>query len=147
MSANFSRIPAAAAALLLTFFLVPAAFGQAAQFQLLADVPFDFHISGKLLPAGTYRITPLGAHSVIVAAMEPAGPHAAALTNPSGGGAVHDRSELIFNRYGSQYFLRQVWRAGVDTGRDLPASRPEREVMFRAADTSERVYVAARDTR
>lgn len=147
MTANPLRNPAAASALLLTFFLVPATFGQSNPFQLLADIPFEFHIGGKVLPAGNYRITPLNENSVVVASMEPTGPRAAALTNPAGGGVIHDRSELVFHRYGDKYFLRQLWRAGTPVGKDLPVSRPERDVMFRAANSPERVYVAARDTR
>jgi hypothetical protein len=34
----------------------------------------------------------------------------------------------VFNRYGDQYFLSQVWIAGSDTGRDLFQSRNERSL-------------------
>lgn len=149
MRAYSLHFPAAAMALLLSLFLLPAAFGQTAQFQLLADVPFDFHVNGKLLPAGTYRVSSMQSAAVLVSAMEPSGPHAAALTHVAGGGTVkHGTSQLVFHRYGDNYFLRQVWRAGMEVGCDLPASRPEREVLFRAANAKpDRVIVAARNAR
>lgn len=147
MSANLLRISTAAGALLFALVLAPASFGQAGLFELRADVPFEFHIGGKVMPAGNYRISPTNNNSVVIAAMEPDGPRAAALTNLSGGGNAHDRSELVFTRYGDKYFLRQIWRAGLSNGRELPPARTEREIMFRAAASPERVYVAARDTR
>jgi hypothetical protein len=138
-----------AAPALLSLFLLPAAFGPTAQFQLVADVPFDFHVNGKLLPAGTYRVSSMQSAAVLVSAMEPSGPRAAALTHAAGGGTVkHETSQLVFHRYGDSYFLRQVWRAGMEVGCNLPASRPEKEVLFRAANAQpDRVYVAARDAR
>ena len=147
MSARLLRIPATAIALLLSLLLVPAALGQSAQFQLLADIPFGFHVNGKLLPAGTYRISPMLNTSILVASIDPSGPGAAAITSFAGGGSIHERSELLFHRYGDKYFLRQIWRAGLETGLAMPVSRPEREVLFRAANPVERIYVAARQAR
>jgi hypothetical protein len=42
-------------------------------------------------------------------------------------------AELIFTRYGSQYFLAQVWPGGTHVGRQLPKARREREVAGKAA--------------
>lgn len=140
----FRSLPKALA-LLCALVLAPAAFAQADAFRVVADIPFDFHVNGKLMPAGAYTVSPTLNYSIVIASQKSSGPVAAAITNPAGGGvATHDRSELVFQRYGTQYFLRQVWRAGLTTGRELPASKPERELMFHAAYQPERVYVAAR---
>jgi hypothetical protein len=37
-------------------------------------------------------------------------------------------SKLIFSRYGDEYFLSRIWRAGSDTGNELRKSRRETEV-------------------
>ena len=39
-------------------------------------------------------------------------------------------SKLVFHRYGSQYFLAQIWTAGNDRGQELPESGREREVAM-----------------
>ena len=37
-------------------------------------------------------------------------------------------TKLVFNRYGSHYFLSQVWMVGNDTGHLLRPSKAEREI-------------------
>jgi hypothetical protein len=37
-------------------------------------------------------------------------------------------TKLVFNRYGSHYFLSQVWALGDSTGQLLKPSRAEREI-------------------
>ena len=37
-------------------------------------------------------------------------------------------SKLVFHRYGSQYFLAQIWTAGYEQGKELPKSSRESEV-------------------
>ena len=39
-------------------------------------------------------------------------------------------SKLVFHRYGSQYFLAQIWTAGNDRGQELPKSGRESEVAM-----------------
>ena len=39
-------------------------------------------------------------------------------------------SKLVFHRYGSQYFLTQIWIAGDARGKELPQSGREREVAM-----------------
>ncbi|PYX30591.1 MAG: hypothetical protein DMG80_11925 [Acidobacteria bacterium] len=39
---------------------------------------------------------------------------------------VQQESNLVFRRYGDQYFLGEVWISGRSTGRELPSSRKER---------------------
>ena len=50
------------------------------------------------------------------------------MTRPNRTSEVQKQSKLVFNRYGDQYFLSQVWMAGSDTGRDLSPSRNERNL-------------------
>jgi hypothetical protein len=54
------------------------------------------------------------------------------------------QAKLVFHKYGDTYILRQVWM-GDGTGRELPRTRLERELMERkVAGAPERVIVAAR---
>ena len=45
-----------------------------------------------------------------------------------------DKARLVFHRYGNEYFLSEIWPAGGATGRELPKSRPERELQQRVND-------------
>ena len=36
--------------------------------------------------------------------------------------------KLVFHRYGDQWFLFQIWPAGINTGREITSSRLEREI-------------------
>jgi len=42
---------------------------------------------------------------------------------------VNDHSELVFNKYGDQYFLRQIWLSGQPQGHAVLKSHNERELM------------------
>ena len=44
------------------------------------------------------------------------------------------RGELIFHRYGDQYFLSEVWPAGGGTGRAFLKTRTERDLEKSARD-------------
>jgi hypothetical protein len=43
-------------------------------------------------------------------------------------------ASLIFNRYGNEYFLSEVWPKGGSVGRALPKTRAERELERKAQD-------------
>jgi hypothetical protein len=98
---------------------------------LKASIPFSFKVDQTVLPAGDYTIT--------------------LFRNENWGGAVwlknahaktrikaffinetrrrlHDHAYLVFNSYGDQNFLSQIWSPS-DNGTQLPKSRSEREAM------------------
>jgi hypothetical protein len=52
------------------------------------------------------------------------------LPNVCESGKVPEVSKLVFHRYGSQYFLTQIWTAGNARGKELPESGREREVAM-----------------
>jgi hypothetical protein len=39
-----------------------------------------------------------------------------------------DKTKLVFDRVGDQYFLREVWTEGAKSGRQLPKSKLESEL-------------------
>lgn len=55
------------------------------------------------------------------------------LTNPVETASPKDKPTLVFHRYGDQYFLFQIWPAGVTTGRELFKSRSERKIEHNLA--------------
>lgn len=93
---------------------------------LKANIPFDFVVNGHNMSAGEYRIERLGNGGNAIALRGT--DNVLALTFACSTGKPATDSKLIFNRYGAEYFLAQVWTAGKNTGRQLPTSAAEREI-------------------
>ena len=74
---------------------------------LKANVPFDFMVNGKQMPAGKYDIKSgsIGNTIECISAEESRAAVAQAATTDSRKG---DEARLVFRRYGSQYFLAKV---------------------------------------
>jgi hypothetical protein len=100
--------------------------GLQAQSRLVVNVPFDFSLGQNEMAAGKYEV-------------ESISDQLAAIRNLDTGVAqvfiksVHMRAgrpgspRLVFDKYGEQYFLREVWDG--NTGIQLQPSRRERELL------------------
>ena len=100
-------------------------------FGVRADVPFDFVVGTKTLPKGTYTLK-LVQHNTsqnwLVITGWDNGETAFASSITVAAEDIEDNSpKLIFNRYGDQYFLSQVWSGARLAGKELPKSQQERE--------------------
>lgn len=94
-----------------------------------ANVPFNFIVNKTELPAGQYRIQPMGITAGAMAIESPNGKVVKAfLPTACQSPQTQKTTKLVFHRYGTQYFLAQIWRAGNDLGQELPASGLETEV-------------------
>ena len=110
---------------------------QTLQYRLTADIPFEFSLSDQKLPAGKYWIS---------RAHETSGDTILQIKSAEGDAVVtrfsipvvtfnlKKRGELIFHRYGDQYFLSEVWPAGGGTGRAFVKTHAERELARNARD-------------
>ena len=85
--------------------------------QVRAEVPFDFMVGNKAYPAGTYAVKYTDPQGVLVVQIGEDDRRRTLLwSNTAPAQPIQDHSpRLIFNRYGEQYFLTQVW-AGRDIG-------------------------------
>jgi hypothetical protein len=112
------------------------AFGQQ---KLIADIPFEFSIANKVMPAGHYDVARVAGQLLVRCYSARA--NVFAPTNNLGGGPDENTpSRLIFNKYGDKYFLAEVWwppDSGYGAG--LVRSRDEREI---ARDTSQAARIA-----
>ena|ERR1051326_9058444 len=115
-----------------------------------ANIPFDFSVGDKTLPAGAYTVAASTTPDVLLIRREDcrAAAMVVALRMPTEQG--EDQTKLIFHRYGDQYFLAQVWSTGDSGVRELPKSRTEREMiksrskrLARNAVEPEVVYIVA----
>lgn len=94
-----------------------------------ANVPFNFIVNKTELPAGSYRIHALGVTGSAMTIQSPDGKFTQAfLSNACSSQQAQKTSKLIFHRYGSQYFLAEIWQSGNDRGQELPQSGRETEI-------------------
>jgi hypothetical protein len=101
---------------------------------LQANIPFDFAVRGKTLPAGTYTVVGLPAAG-LVQVRQSSGAHESVYFNTidSKMSAAGDQPALAFRRYGNQYFLAEISRGDGNLVLGLPASRAERELIRTAS--------------
>ncbi|HEX8890259.1 MAG TPA: hypothetical protein VF779_13965 [Pyrinomonadaceae bacterium] len=96
-----------------------------------ANIPFSFTVADKTFPAGEYRIERLNPSSDKAAiAIKSADGHLSkiVLTMPVQSNVTRENAKLVFNHYGDQYFLAQVWTPADNTGLAVPESKMERSL-------------------
>src|SRR4030095_8731159 len=77
-----------------------------------ANIPFDFTVANKTLPAGAYTVVPMTTPNVLLIRHEDGRAAAIVITNPMPARQEQGQTKLVFRRYGDQYFLAQVWTEG-----------------------------------
>ena len=107
-----------------------------------ANVPFNFIVNKTDLPAGEYMIQDLGTMGASMAIQSP-DRHVIKAFLPQECESLQapETTKLVFHRYGSEYFLAQIWNAGNARGKELPKSVRERELAMDY--TSQDVVVVA----
>lgn len=118
---------------------VGSAQGQSLAHKLRANIPFDFVLADKKLPAGEYSIgramQDSGDRLLVIRSLDGRA-NAIRWSTPVESRFLKKKGTLVFHRYGNQYFLSQVWPAGASTGRQLFKSRSEREIQRKLAGHS-----------
>jgi len=125
--------------------LVAAALPLAAQSgqteRLTANVPFDFTVAGKTMPAGEYEVVRNSTSFALVIRGLDRQTSAIAIVT---GGSIQtpnpaSDTKLVFNRYGNRYFLHQVVNGYASQQFLLPVVRAEREMASTASLNQEQV--------
>jgi len=110
-----------------------------------ANVPFDFIVGGHTLPAGAYEFGMISQGGVLRVTSESGKTSAMTSSSADRDGGAATAVLVEFHRYGNDYFLYKVWNGKANFGREIPASRMEKEVVTRAAvSRPETVMVLAR---
>ena len=111
-----------------------------------SDVPFSFSVGSTALPAGAYDITSISgnSHTLLVKARD-----GSASTIVNSNAAIRmdaaEKTKLVFNRYGSQYFLAEIWSQGSTSGKQLPKNNREKELAEELAmGHADKVEIVAR---
>jgi hypothetical protein len=93
-----------------------------------ANIPFEFRMGDKLIPSGVYLIQ-MSDGSVILREEGGRLVSASLMTLPKSRTTQPDRGELVFNRFGSEYFLASVWTPFSRQGRVLMKSKREKDLL------------------
>jgi hypothetical protein len=102
---------------------------QSGEKKLRANIPFDFVVGNKTLPAGAYSLGKVTANADGILIRSRDGEHnAIRLTNTVSSNAPKRKTTLSFLRYGDTYYLAEVWIAGSSEGREMVKSKAEREL-------------------
>ena len=98
--------------------------------QLRANIPFDFVVGDKVLPAGQYTVGTITSSSneAIVVQSRNGRQNVMRLTKSVHGLTVHERGALTFYRgdVDKIYYLKDIWKSGAAEGRQLLPSKAQR---------------------
>jgi len=107
------------------------------------DIPFEFSVDYKTMPAGAYVVETVASAS-----------HALLIQSADGKTSVLRPSEaiertqtaatarLVFHRYGERYFLAEVWSDGEKSGRQLKKSVDELAIEREVAEINSKSETA-----
>jgi hypothetical protein len=97
-----------------------------AQSHIQVSIPFQFNVGKAVLPPGEYRVKTVNSSTLMIQRKD--GRQGAMAMTIGVSSKAGDQAKLVFNRYGTQYFLSKVWSAGNPVGRELLKSHTEIEV-------------------
>ena len=106
--------------------LTTLAFGQIS-LPLMASIPFAFTVQDKQLPAGEYSVREIGGNpnALVIRSENGSGKPVSVLTITGASLRPKDKGELVFDRIGNRYFLKDVYSPG-NFGRVIPEGSTER---------------------
>jgi len=110
---------------------------QSLDYRLTANIPFDFTVADKKLPAGKYWINRAqqSQGDMIVQIRSTKGDaNVVRLTIPVDTMYPVRNSSVVFHKYGNDYFLSEIWPKGGSVGRALPKTRVERDLERKSQD-------------
>jgi hypothetical protein len=92
------------------------------------NVPFSFDAENHSLPAGEYVVLTVTPERSIRIVSTDGKSSAVVNTLPNYASTPSSNSRLVFHRYGSEYFLTQVWTAGQNVARNPLSSQRAMEI-------------------
>jgi hypothetical protein len=111
---------------------------------VVAQIPFDFMVSNKIIPAGECEVGSVGMSGQILAIRNfDARKAVLVLSSQDQANQAAASSVLVFKHYGNQYFLSEIRLEGSKWSHKLPESRAEAEVRASNAPASQETLLAA----
>ncbi len=114
---------------------------------VLADIPFEFNVGDKTLPAGSYLVSEVTSDGTSLrVSNRDQFQSVSRLTSAILSSERKEQSTLVFERYGDSYYLSQIWVAGERQGRQMIKSGRQRAMDRELAKNNEKaetVIIAA----
>ena len=108
---------------------VVSANGQSTANRVVANVPFEFSVGYKTLPAGDYSVRSIISTGNGLLIQSTDGKISALrLSEATRPIKEKPKARLVFHRYGQRYFLAEVWNGVDNSGRQLTKSQEERAI-------------------
>ena len=104
-------------------------------------VPFDFTVDNQVLPAGTYQVSYNAPKTAILIRSQDDRFHALTTIHPADP-SISD-SEVVFTKYGNQYFLHEVLCSALSMNVEIPKSTREKQARIQEAQLPHSETVAA----
>lgn len=122
---------------------VKSANGQTTSHAVTAQIPFDFIVGNKTLPAGRYMVSSATSDGEGVKILNRDGKSRAfRLTNLVAEKSQKRNARMVFHRYGQQYFLAEVW-SGDGYGQQLIPCKRERNLRHELASNASKIDLAS----
>jgi hypothetical protein len=114
--------------------------------QIQANVPFAFAVGDTTLPAGNYEIKRVDDNAPNVLELRSADGRTSVIFETENAQTRDDqaasKTELVFNKFGDEYFFSQLWVSGSVSGSELPKSRMEKRLASSGSHSERHSLVA-----
>jgi len=132
---------AIALAALILLVTVSSAYAQTDR-QTPVNIPFNFSIGEKTMPAGKYLIrrNRKDSDTVWVIQNKESGEAALLLTRSVRATETEENAKFVFRKYDDVYFLSEFWAAGTNSGREIQVTDRER-ALAKALAVAPQVHV------
>jgi hypothetical protein len=115
-----------------------------AQNRTRANVPFEFSLEQKAMPAGLYEIGALNGSVLVVRNLETKDARLVIQSmHVEANAAAIPHAKLVFHKYGEQYFLAEIWNGQSSIGVAFPESKQEKEMKWARNTQQPEVVVIA----
>jgi hypothetical protein len=106
--------------------------------RIKASIPFNFAVGNKELKAGDYVIQRVRESGALTFRNEDTGDQQIAFAVPVESTETRNQESLIFDRYGDEYFLSQIWLSP-NEGHELVRGAQEKKVAANQAASAQAV--------
>ena len=111
--------------------------------RLKADIPFSFHVGKSAMPAGSYGLQGESAGRGILTMRSDSGPGTVIFnTIPDSTSRPTDNAKLVFNKYGEEYFLSEVWTPNSTRVATLAKPRKELDLVAKGKIPEPTILIA-----
>ena len=105
--------------------------------KVVANIPFEFSVGYKSMPAGEYSVrSATSSGNALMIQSADGKTSAVRLSDATGSTKNSSHARLVFHRYGERYFLAEVWNGIDKTGRQLLKSQEESAIERELASIS-----------